>query len=60
MAGICSAHQGYDKDCRLCNLNLDTKDLDIETVVCSKCGFESYKTSEVCPKCRNKRMAEME
>jgi hypothetical protein len=61
MAGLCSIHQNTEPGCKLCaSLGTDLfPDWDqkvllaelAETQVCAKCNFESYKTTDCCPKC---------
>jgi hypothetical protein len=56
--GICSAHQNYDPDCRLCKMNI--RDLfpdwyeimkNYKIIKCDGCMFEYYNTVDSCPKC---------
>jgi len=64
MAGICSKHQGYIKNCNLCNTtpkrifpDWTKKILKAEAIGTHKCacGFVYYKTIDFCPKCNLKR-----
>lgn len=60
MAGICSAHQGFDPDCRLCGLegrdilpDYDAKMAEAEAAgrtTCA-CGYVHYRTISLCPLC---------
>lgn len=64
MANICSRHQRYEKDCKLCNSDVrdlfpDWNDKVAEaeaagSVTC-ECGFEYYLTVNDCPMCGNVR-----
>ena len=59
--GICSKHQTSDPNCRLCQA--DVRDLipNYDQLldealaaglrICWKCGFEHYKTTNMCPRC---------
>lgn len=68
MAGICSAHQGYEPNCRLCNLtprdlfpDWDEKLAEAKAAgehTCEGCGFVYYKTAEFCPLCEKYREPE--
>mgnify|MGYP005848947345 CR=1 FL=1 len=58
---ICSKHQEYNPDCKLCNTDIrelipqyDQMVAEAEnagTNVCKKCDFKYYKTVNCCPKC---------
>jgi len=62
MAGICSKHQHHEVGCPHCKASPTDLFPDWEqkkaaailagTQVCAYCGFESYKTTSSCPKCR--------
>lgn len=61
MASICSRHQGYDPDCKMCNTHpraifpdWDEKVREAEEAgltTCKKCSFEYYLTVDYCPLC---------
>ncbi len=58
---ICSKHQKYDKDCKLCNTDIrellpdfDKKLAEAKAAgehTCEKCGFVYYLTVDYCPSC---------
>lgn len=61
MVRVCSIHQEYDGDCRICNTDVSElipnyKQLLAEAEKagkheCAFCGFTFYLTTDICPKC---------
>lgn len=66
MSGICSAHQGHDPNCRLCNTtpgqlfgedvwaNMQATAEAAGLVACKNCEFKFYLTTDTCPACHQK------